>query len=361
MAIGTSGTLTQEFVDKLSAELILEPDAQYVFAQLAQAARAGAMGIPGIMGRAGTAANMDKAMGAGLGTLRMMNPRWMSVARDFAKVVSDPTTPGKVILIDQPRYLGGSFAEAARRLTEGTPVAAAPVPPTMGQVTVTIREYGGPHDGSDVAPIGISDYLKRRATHDLVAYLGLLLRRDRNRFVDRAIVDLMLTTTNVTTPGDTAEDDLVADQLMTEDVLSEILFQLQTRNIPTFSNGMYMLVIGPKHLKDLKGDEKFRESVRYLGTDGALVQGHIANHGGFMIVEANSIPNSDVGGGGGGGVVGFQALAFGPEAIGWAIGMDTEARPSKDDDYGREDRVLWIAHEGWQLLDADFVERITTT
>lgn len=359
MAITTTTTLTQEFVDQLSQELIVEPDAEYIFAILAGAARAGAMGIPEVMGAAGASANMQAAMGGGLGTLRLLDQRWMSIARDFAQVVSEPTTPGKVILVDQPRYLGGTFTEVSRRLTEGTPVSATPQAATMGQVTVTIREYAGPHDGSAVAPIGITDFLKRRATHNLVEYIGTLLRRDRNRWVDRVIIELLVSTTNVTTPGDVAEGSLVAGSKMTEDELSEGLRKLQERSIPTFANGMYMMVISPKHFEDLRADTKFRESVRYLGTDGALVSGHLANHGGFMIVVSSNIPTKGVGAGGA--VTGYQAVAFGPQAVGWAIGMDAEARRSKDDDYGREDRVLWIAHEGWALLDTDFVQRFVST
>lgn len=359
MTVATSSTLTQEFVDQLSQELLLEADAANVFAMLANAARAGALGIPDIMGRSGTSPNMQEAMGAGVGTLKIFDERWMSVARDFAMVVSEPTTPGKVILIDQPRFLGGTFTEASRALTEATRITATPQAPTMGQVSVTIKEYAGPHDGTNVAPIGITDFLKRRSRHDLIEYLGTLLRRDRNRFIDTVIINLLLTTTNVTTPSATAEASLTAGMPMTEDVLAAAFRSLSERSIPTFSNGMYMAVITPKHFQDLRADTKFRESVRYLGIEGALISGHLANHAGFMIVQSNNIPTHGVGSGGA--VTGYQSLAFGPQAIGWAIGMDGEARRSKDDDYGREDRVVWIAHEGWQLMDASFVQRITTT
>ena len=359
MAITTTSTLTQEFVDMLSQELIVEPDPQYVFALLAGAARAGAMGIADVAGQAGVSANMQAAMGAGLGTLRFLDQRWMAVAADFAKVVSEPTTPGKVILVDQPRYLGGTFTETSRRLTEGTVVSANPQAATMGQVTITIREYAGPHDSTNVAPIGITDFLKRRAKHDLVQYVGTLLRRDRNKFVDHVVSDLLLTTTNVSTPSGTAEGSLTAGAKLTEVMLAAMLRALQDRNIPTFANGQYMLVMSPKHFEDLRADTNFRESVRYLGAEGALVQGHVANHGGFMIVISSNIPTKGVGAGSA--VTGYQGVAFGPGAIGHGIGMDAEARRSQNDDFGREDRVLWIAHEGWALLDTDFVQRLVTT
>jgi N4-gp56 family major capsid protein len=360
MSVATSSTLTQEFVDQLSQQMILEADASYVFSQLANAARAGAMGIPDIVGRSGVGANMQEAMGAGMGTLKIFDPRWMSVGRDFAQVVSEPALPGKVILLDQPRYFGGLFTESSRALTEGTRITANPQAATMGQVSVTIKEYAGPHDSSNVAPIGITDFLKRRARHDLIEYIGTLLRRDRNRFVDTVIINLLLTTTNETTPGGRDESILSSGipDWMTEATLASAFRSLSERNVPTFSNGMYMCVMTPWHFEKLRADDKFRESVRYLGVEGALISGHIANHAGFMLVQSNNLPTKAVGAGGA--ETGYQALAFGPSAIGWAIGMDAEARRSKDDDFGREDRVVWTAHEGWQLLDATFVQKIVT-
>lgn len=359
MTIGTSTSLTQEFVDQLSQELLVEPDSQYIFALLARAARAQAMGIPDILGESGAGANMSEAMGAGLGTLDLLDRRWMAVAGDFAKVVSEPTVPGLTVLIDQPRYLGGTYTEASRALTDGNRITATPQAPTMGQVAVTIKEYGGPHDGTNVAPIGITDFLKRRSRHDLVQYIGLLLRRDRNKFVDTVLINLLLSTTNETTPSGTADAALTAGALFTDAMLGSMLRSLQERNIPTFSNGMYMCVMSPKHQEDLRQDATFREQVRYLQNENPLISGHFANYANFMLVTSTNIPTADVGSGGA--VTGYQGLAFGPQSVGWAIGKDAEARRSKDDDFGREDRIVWTAHEGWQLMDAAFVQRFVTT
>jgi N4-gp56 family major capsid protein len=329
MAITKSSDLPQEFVDQLSAELLLEPDTQYVFATLAGAARAGAMDIPGMIAGQGQK-NLAAAMNNGTGTPRWLDPRWMAVAGSFAKVVAEPTQPGKVILIDQPRYLNGLFSIASRQLTEGTRISANPQAISMGQVSLTIREYAGPHDGSAVAPVGITDFATRRAVHNMVQYVGLLLRRDRNKWMDSVIIDTLLLSTNLTTPGGTAEASLTAGSKLTDAVLASALRSLQERGVPPFANGMYMLVLSPKHLEDLRDDARFRESARYLGPEGPMVTGHIANWGGFMLMTSTNIPLDAVGSGGA--VAGYQALAFGPEAFGWAIGMDVEARRSKDDD-----------------------------
>jgi N4-gp56 family major capsid protein len=355
MAIGTSSTLTQEFVDMLNAELLLAPDPQYIFAQLADAARAGALGIPETMGRAG-AGGFSRSMAQGMGHIDRMS----ATAPRFAKVISESTDPGKVILIDRPAYLGGTFTETSRRLTEGTAVTATPQAPTMGQVSLTIREYAGPHDGSNVAPIGITDFLKRRAKHDLIEYVGMLLRRDRNKFVDRVIVDELLSTSNSTVA--TGSDLLVSapgSNRLTAATLADVKKKLLERGVPTFPSGNYMLVLSPQHEVDLRADDEYREVTRYLVRDGSGLTGYSHSFGGFDICVSANITTTTPGGGNTTTV--YQALAFGPESIGWAIGMDAEARRSKDDDFGREDRVLWIAHEAFKILNSDFVEKIQTT
>ncbi len=367
MAITTSSDLTQTFVSKLSRELTLEPDPAYVFARLAGGARAGAMGIPDMMGRAGLPANLQAAMGAGLGTVDILNPKFMQVAGSFCKVVWEPGTgPGKVILVDQPRYLGGTMTEASRALTEGTAIGSTPVAATLGQVSLTLKEFAGPHNGTDVVPLGITDFLKRRAEHDLVEYCGLLLRRDRNAWLDRVLCDKLLTTTNQTigsggAGGATTGTMTLDGNLLTDADLAVIKRKLMVRNIPTFPTGMYGLVISPQHEENLRADSQFREIARYLAASpgNILCSGHIADYGGFHIVVSNNIPTVAVGSGGS--VTGYQALAFGPGALGWAIGMDAEARRSKSDDFGREDRLIWISHEAFAVLDADFVEKVVTS
>jgi N4-gp56 family major capsid protein len=367
VALTTTSTLTQTFVDRLSREMTLEPDPEFVFARLAGGARAGAMNLPDIMGRAGLPSNLQAAMNAGLGNVDPLNAKFMQVAASFVNVVWQPGTgPGLVIKVDQPRYLGGTMTEAARTLTEGARVTANPQAAVMGQVALTIKELGGPHDSTSIAPIGLTDLLKRRAEHDLVEYVGLLLRRDRNAVLDRILIDKLLTTTNQTigsggAGGATTGTMTAGGNRLTDEDLAAIKRKLMERNIPKFPTGLYGLVIGPRHEEDLRADPNFREIARYLAASpgNILMAGHIADYGGFHIVVSNNIPTVAVGGGGA--VTGFQSLAFGPGGLGWAIGMDAEARRDRNDDFGREDRYLWLAHEAFALLDADFVEKIVTS
>jgi N4-gp56 family major capsid protein len=359
MALGTSSTLTQEFVDLLSAEMLLAPDPQFVFATLAEAARAGSLDVPGIVGRQGGAA-AEKAMSEAMGTIDRMS----KFGAGFAKVVMDPTQPGKVILIDRPVYTGGNFDEASRTLAETATPSATPIAPTLQQVSLTVKRYAGPHDGANVAPIGISDFLKRRSKHDLINYIGTLLRRDRNAFADSVIIEKLLTSTNQTignggAGGGTTGGMTTAGNKLKESDLATIKRKLLERNVPTFPDGTYGLVIGPRHEEDLRADSAFREIVRYASTQGPMWSGYLGQYGGFTVCISNNIPTAAVGAAGA--VTGYQAFAFGPQAMGWGVGMQAEARRNNADQYGLQDLFIWVADEAWGLLNAAFVEKIVTS
>ncbi len=362
MSTTTSSALTQEFTDILTAQLLIAPDPQYLFAKLAMAARIGAMDLPDVIKKSGLPANMDQAMGGAMGTLDL-NPRFQRLAMDYVKRIEEVGTgPGKVFLIDQPAYMdSGTFTEAARVLTEGTAVTATPQAVTMAQVSMTCKEYAGPHDGSNVAPVAITDFLKRRSKHDLVEYLGLLLRRDRNKWMDRVLSNLMLASTNKTYGSGAANltAATAGSAPLIDDDIAAAKLALQSRNIPTFSDGMYCMVLSPQHEADLRKDDQFREVVRYMAADGPLIQGHLGDYNGFHLFVSNNIVTAGVGSGGL--VTGYQGLAFGPQSVGWGVGMEAEARKSKSDDFGREDRLIWISHESFKLLNADFVQVIQTT
>lgn len=311
MALTTSGTLTQEFIDKLSGELLLEPDTAYVFEQFAS--KQNDLGVP----------------------------------------------KGKTILFNRYPWLGGTMSESARALTQGTKVdTTSPMAVTANQVSATVKEYAGPHDGSNVVPLGISEFLAKRAEHDVIEQVGKLLRRDKDAVHDAILRDLYLAVSNVTTADGTAEGSITAGKAMTTDTLAEIKYQLDARNAPKFADGSYGLVINPKANANLLVDAGFREAVRYAAAD-RLFRGEVGQYLGFRILVSNNMPTKAVGSAGG--VTGYQSVAFGPDAVGAGHGLMPEVRHSTDNDFGRQDLVIWLCHAAYATLDARFVQRIITT
>jgi hypothetical protein len=363
MSIGTSGTITQEFSDRLTASLAMEPSAECVFAMLAGAARAGAMGLPAAAQRAGgTGANMAEAMGNAMGSLRMLDPRLQSIAREFTRVVIDPSAamPGKVILVNRPQFVSGTMTEVARRLTEGNQISATPISPSWAQLPLTVREYGGVHNGTDaVAPIGVSSFLVDRAAHDQLEYIGFILRRDFNSWVDHVFSDLLLTSTNVefagTADGSAATDLASGDTFTDVEIRRGVRF-MRERNIPPFSaTGRYLLFITPRIEEALLGSTGFREAARYLAASGPLFSGHVASWGGCDVVVSNAMPASV--GGSTSQFVTHPAIFVGANTpLAYGIAMDAEVRISKADDFGRELKFAWLQHAAYALLDARAVQ-----
>lgn len=313
MALATSATLTQEFVDMLSAELLPREDDRYPFYENGP----------------------------------------------IMKQDDEATQPGKVILFDRPVLPTGTFTEASRRLTEGTAIGTDSLAVTMDQVSLTVREYAGPHDGSAIKPFGITEFLKKRAKHDLVGLIGSHMRRDRIKFLDQTIMDLLLAATTVVTPNGVTEAAIAAGQVATASWLRALNKTMKDALIPTFPNGNWRLIINTRDEQNLLADTEYREANRYLGLQNPVFKGHIGTFAGFDIMSSTRFPTKAVGAASA--VTGYQGVAFGPYGVGHGVGMEPQIRAANDTDFGRQERVLWVAHECFGTLMANMLVRTITT
>src|SRR6266576_7152655 len=109
----TTATLTQELFDMIAAEMLIKPDDEYLFLREA---------VP-----------MPGTIEAG----------------------------AKTVQFNQPVLPTGSYDETSRRLTDGTDIDAGLIDISLSTQIMTVREYGGPHDGTAVRPFAITDRLKR--------------------------------------------------------------------------------------------------------------------------------------------------------------------------------------------------------
>jgi N4-gp56 family major capsid protein len=362
VAITLTSNLTQEYAQLLSGELLLSTDSGTIFAALASAALREALQVPYPNARHGAGGFAD----AMLSIDRVINGD--GVGRGFSKVVHRAVEPGTTVLVNRPRYFdAGPFSVASRTLTEGTAVSANSVPLAMDQVPVTIVEIAGPHDGSTVTPVGLSEFAADRARHDLVEQVGVALSKDRNRVVDTAIITELLTSTNQTlgtgfigsAGGTTTPTMTLNGNLLTEVDLATAKRKLIERNAVPYPNGRFLAVIGPRHEENLRRDPLFREATRYAVQGGPLWSGYIGDYAGFSILLSNRLPTIAVGAAGA--VTGYQAVCCGMESMLWAIGRDVEARLSDDTDFRRSLRWIWTALEGWKISNTAFVEKIVTS
>lgn len=314
MAIITTTNLSAEVQQALSAELLIQPDDVYLFFTNGPIQRAD----------------------------------------------DDASVPGtNVIAFNRPTLPTGTFTETSRRLTEGTAVDAGITGIAMTQVTLTTREYAGPHDGTAVRGFGVTEFFKNRAKHNAVALIGEFLRRDRNRFIDTVVLNLLTAATTVVTPDGSTEANIGAGVKASVVWLRALNKQMKDSKIPTYPNGKWRLILNTTDEQSLKSDPEYREAARYFANANPLFTGHVMSMEGFDIMVSTLFSTSLVGAGSL--ITGNQSVAFGPYGIGWGMPLPPSVRAKNDTDFGRQEVVIWKTEEAIGTLYADLLVRGCTT
>lgn len=314
MAKSTTGTLTQEMVDLLSAEMLITTDDVYLFY------------------KNGPIQHPD------------------AEAREAGHIN---------LLFNRPVLPTGTYTETSRRLVDGTKIDTTGIAISMTQASLTVREYGGPHDGTAVRPFVVTEFLKNRAKHNVVALIGQFLRRDRERWLDISIMNYLLAATTVVTPSGAAPGAIVAGTKASAAWLRRLNKAMKDAKIPTFANGRWRLILSTQDEADLKADVEYREATRYFMAQNPLFAGHVMSFEGFDIMVTTMLPTTAVGSGGA--LTGYQSVAFGPYGIGHGMAMEPQVRVGDDTDYGREDSVVWVSNEALGTLYPDMLVRGVTT
>lgn len=313
MGYTTTATLTQELFDMIAQEMLIKPDDEYTFTQV-------------------------------------VVPQAPSVIDAGAKTIA----------FNQNDLLSGTYTEASRRLTDGTDVNTTGQAVTMTQKVLTIREYGGPHDGANVTPLAITDRMKRMAKHDLAMILAEHLRRDRTKHVNKRRMDDMLSATNVVTPDGSAEGVIAEGVKASATWLRALNRKMKDLLIPRFPNGRWRLIIDTTDEESLKADETVRRAFDFNPTAAnPAITGQVAVYENFDIITDTLIPTKGVGAGSA--VTGHQSCAFGPYHLGEGKLMDVEPRRADETDFGRKERIIWLALEAVGVLYDGLIVRGVTT
>jgi hypothetical protein len=314
MPNNTTATLTAELQDMIAAEMLIQPDDAYLFYANGPVQLAG----------------------------------------------QEAAIPGtNQVLFNRPVLPTGTYTETSRRLTDGTDIDLTGVAITETQVTLTLREYGGPHDGTRVTPYILTEFLKKTAKHNLVAMVGEFMRRDYNRWQDVTTRDLMLAATTVVTPDGSTSATIGAGVKASVAWLRSWNKTMKDSKIPTYPNGRWRMMLTTKDESDLKADPEYREAMKHLAGANPLFNGHVMSIENFDIMISTMYSTTAVGDGGG--VDGYQSTAWGPYGIGHARPMPPGIRQGDSTDFGRKESVVWVSHEIIGTLYADLMTRGITT
>ncbi len=361
---------TRDINNLLSSSFYLAPDISRPFAMLAAAAAGaralgsiGAGGLP-FIGAGGAQPGIELLV-FGDKVPKSIDPsRVLGVASEFFQLPIEPIAPGSLsAVIPVMTQLSGTSTLASRALTDGTAIDSGNQALAFTNITVTLAEYGGPYTGSAVTPLSITQLARRAAKHDLIVGLASQLKRDRARFLETVIQDLLLSTTNVTIAsggtGGATQATMVLNQNLVTDYDLDILFEaLANRGVEPFADGYYFLFVPTNFKRMLKQDATVREywGRNFVNAPDALMSGYLGDMGNFHIVVDPSMQTTT--GGASSAVTVYQAIATGPRAIAWATDLPPEPRTDKNDDFARQLRAIWLCIEGWKLMDVNRCQKL---
>ena len=283
------------------------------------------------------------------------------------------TQPGSVVKLNRPVFSGGGYTFAQRTIGSGQSMSTTPISLTGEQVPITINRYTGPFasGGSTPQPYGIDRFQAMQSVHSLAMRVGTHLINDRDHLVDAGVASLIDNPASGATlyPGDpnnTLSSDSAAfitngDRTFDYETILRAVAFLQSQNIPTFADGMYRLIVNPAQSKQLLSDPVYRGEAKYIVNPpdprNPLLDGWVTNIGRQVEVymsNSNTIDTSTVSG-----VTINHAVMFGPQIVGRVRDRDgVRIVLSSDDNYGETAKAMWLAYEGYAMLNQQFMVAI---
>ena len=301
-------------------------------------------------------------------------------ARTHAVPGTAPRLQGQV-----PRYpySPGPATMADRTLTPGTDIGTARQNVVEDLVPVTILELGLGKDANN-APIALTHFVQAFSMENLETIVARNLGRDYQRTKDLGIRTEYFTANTVVYNNANRVVSLPAaveaDGIghATRGHLRALRATMSTQQIPTYSNGCYVITLTPNQvqylLDELATQQRFPEPSsneiemisKVLQNEeedyGGMVSGYRMILDGFMIFEQNIHSIGAAGTPGAqsealdvGATVTETCFAFGADAVCWATALPVEIRQDEITNFGRRDSWIWYSHENAAPLDLNEV------
>jgi len=368
MSSMSRATIPAEFLDRTSAELLLQAEPEYFHCNLvlnATKARVdfgGKIGLPipgreiAVPGLPGYA-DMQDLMQQLAGTPDATYGRAIKVVPEFME-----NGVGHTIKINRPKFTDGTATKAVRRIVNGAAISHTPITVGSEQATITVERFGGPYsnDNSQVQPYGFERFDLSRMLHDPNAIKELHLVRDFRRAVDRWGVDLFDNGSAVYPTGMTADNDstAVGDFPFSYELITLVSKSMKEGKVPRFPNGRYMMIITPHQAQQLAVDDQYLKLVRYHEDVNpvfkANYRGTVGDIDIFESITLNTVPNSSS--------IPIQyGQCFGPQSVGWGMTEMPRIATDADDNFGETPKCIWLWYCGFDVLDSRFQRSVRTS
>lgn len=367
-------TLPQEFFDITSAQLLIQPEPQYLHAGLLMNALNAELDVQAKIGLPIQGREFGGSGPPYMG-LEMMQrifeaegPGPDLIYKDAIKVVVElgKDQVGHTIRMNRPQFVNSTYTRASRRIPVGQTISVSPLAVSSEQVSITIDRFGGPFDAvaGQVRPLAVERFDASRSVHSMAAIRELHLQRDFHRTIDTfgvQLFDQVDATTGIIRPDGMTNDNTsvtAGDFPMSYAVLRRTQRSLEEAHIPTFSNGRYLAVLTPLQTEQLERDPEYARLARYDERFNPLFfKSYVNTVGAFDILKSTTLTRStNVNS------VEIQyGQAFGPGAIGCGAGEMPRTTHNTQDNYGETALVIWLWYAGFEVLDDRFLRSIRTS
>lgn len=356
--------LPEEFMDVVSAAVLRQPEPQYLHASLFKQALSGAFNIEN-MGSMGLPIGNRAIPSGGAPYTDAVSDRLMLAMPDpvysaAIKVVPEMSDRvGHTVRINRPRFGDSVYTLASREVASGSQISTTAIDLSSEQVTLTLKRYVGPSNGTNPAPYAVDKLDATRSVHSMAGLVGKHMQRDLDKFLDKVMVTLLGSGTTTLWPGSVTSDNTptaVGDMPGDLDVLFRAEETLRLANIAPFSNGRYMAIITPTFARQLKQDPMFQRLSRYFPQTNPIYQSYLATCGALDIFLSNTLSSAN----NSNSVPVYTNQVFGPEMVGAGVSRLPTVVPNTQDNYGEQALLVWIMYAAFGVLDARFGVQIHT-
>lgn len=357
-------SLPAEFFDITSARMLIEPQPQFVLAQVWKQAVGSSTpslsGAAGLMGGRGVAAGGASVPSADSMRLMLADPTF---SKAVVHVTELGARPGHTVRLNRPVFATTTHTEASREIASGSQISTTPIDISQGQASLTLKRFGGPYDAANsrVAPYALDRFDASMALHSLVDLVGQHLGNDFDRTINSFMVTLLaLANTTVRPEGFSGVDSFTTADSGNLDfnTLARAERDLDEKSIPVFGNGRRMCLITAKQKQNLSDDPQFaRYAEFHAPINPILAHSYYKSVGGldlFCTETLSKATNSSS-------IAVHRGVAFGPGVIGSGCGGLPRVAFSTDDNYGEDAKLIWLLDGAFSCLDNRFATAIQTT
>ncbi len=357
----TRANIPTEFYDWTSSQLLVQPEPQYTYADFLIRALGISLNIPSAVGMPGRQISGTGPAYETSDTL-MIEPDLISDGLVAAKIDFNGQ-PGNVVRVNRPKYTDSAYQQADRRIPVGTTISTTGIKIDGEQVPLVLDRFGGPHNGTTVAPYVLERFDSKMGLHDAVSRVGKHMKRDFHKTLDRFVRDLFDDGSSTLYPKNmTAANDATAKGMYPLDyeTISRVAKTMDESNLPTLGDGKRILVVTPTGLKQLKDDPQFARYAHDFESKNPLFQrytelAYVIPE--FYIFKSNTLDKTT----NSSSVAIHNGHAIAPGALGLGMGEPPRVANNTNDNYGESVPLVWLAYLAMQLLDNRMVVNVKYT